>query len=329
MELRDEILSFTQYWNERSQISTQQLLAWLGLKRGRYYDWKQRRAKPNRHNARTPKSHWILEEERKAIINYAKNNLPAGYRRMSYLMLDADVAAVSPSTTYRVLKSAGLIEAWNNRSGKGMGFEQPTAAHEHWHIDFSYLRIKDMFYFLVTVMDGYSRAILSWDLKPQMTQEDAQIAIQRAREKHPGVTPRIISDNGPQFVSKDFKSFINICEMTHVTTAPYYPQSNGKIERYHRSLKTEGVRPRTPLDLNDAQRIIERYITDYNTVRLHSAIGYVAPMLRLEGKDEALHQERKNKLKNASQARAWKHQETVNEKSKENHFLRKKEMIKS
>ena len=81
--------------------------------------------------------------------------------------------------------------------------------------------------------------------------------LQRAREKFPGETPRIITDNGPQFVAKDFKEYIRICGMTHVRTSPYYPQSNGKLERYHRTIKSECIRPGTPLSLDDARRIVE------------------------------------------------------------------------
>jgi len=317
MELRNEILSFIQHWNHRSEVSVQELISWLGIKRGRYYEWVKRKDKPNDHNAPIPKSHWVLEGERLAIINYAKSHLQAGYRRMTYLMLDEDIVAVSPSTTYRVLKEAGLIQQWTKRSSKGTGFEQPVAPHEHWHIDFTYLRIKDVFYFLVTVLDGYSRAILSWDLKPHMTQEDAQIVLQKAREKFPNQKPRVISDNGPQFVSRDFKSFINICDMTHVKTSPYYPQSNGKLERWHGSLKKEGLRPNSPLDEKDAKRIIERYINDYNGVRLHSAIGYVPPALRLEGKDHELLAHREHKLKAAIEHRKHIHQATLRTESEE------------
>ena len=84
----------------------------------------------------------------------------------------------------------------------------------------------------------------------------------------------MISDNGPQFIARDFKEFIRISGMTHVRTSPYYPQSNGKIERWHKSLKPECIRPLTPLTLDDARRLIQAYVDRYNTVRLHSAIGY-------------------------------------------------------
>jgi putative transposase len=89
----------------------------------------------------------------------------------------------------------------------------------------------------------------------------------------PEAKPRIISDNGPQFIARDFKEFIRVAGMTHVRTSPGYPQSNGKLERWHKSLKTECIRPGTPLTKEHARRLIQTYVHHYNTARLHSAIG--------------------------------------------------------
>src|SRR5882757_7291084 len=105
-----------------------------------------------------------------------------------------------------------------------------------------------------------------------MTEADVEVILERAKELHPEAKPRIISDNGPQFIAKDFKEFIRISGMTHVRTSPYYPQSNGKIERWHKSLKGECIRPGTPLSLEDARRLVEGYVEHYNNVRLNSAI---------------------------------------------------------
>ena len=127
--------------------------------------------------------------------------------------------------------------------------------------------------------------------------------VQRARERFPGVTPRIISDNGPQFIARDFKEFIRIAGMTHVRTSPYYPQSNGKIERWHRILKEECIRPGTPLTLEDAQRIVARFVDHYNTVRLHSAIGYIRPKDKLEGREQEIFDARDRKLEAARERR--------------------------
>lgn len=304
MEKRDHIVHFINHWQGRTGFPRQQFLDWIELPRGRFRDWEKRLNKKDNHNAPLPKAHWILPEEKEAITRFAQQgNLQAGYRRMTYLMLDADIVAVSPSTVYRVLKEADLIQPWGKPSKKGTGFVQPLMPHEHWHTDFTYLKINGIFYFLTTILDGASRAILSWHLKSSMTEIDAAIVLQKAREAYPDQKPRIISDNGKQYLAKDFQDFLYLCEMTHVKTAPYYPQSNGKIERFHKSIKQEALRPFSPVDLQDAQRIIDKYIHDYNNVRLHSAIGYVPPILVLEGKAEQRHEERRKKLKTASEKR--------------------------
>lgn len=315
MELRDEIVSFIDHWQLRSGIALCVLIGWLGISRCRYYDWRKRQGQPNEHNAPIPKKHWVTEAEHTAILSYAMENLEAGYRRLTYLMLDADIAAVSPTTTYRILSQADMLNPRKyGPSKKGTGFEQPLKAHEHWHIDFSHIRLGSEFYFLVAVLDGYSRAIVSWAINETMTEDDAQIAIQRGLESYPGAAPRIISDNGKQFLSGDFKSFIKTCELTHVTTSPYYPQSNGKLERFNGTIKGECIRKNCPVDLEDARRITTRYVDDYNHVRLHGALGYVTPMSRLEGRDVAIKADRKQKL---AVAKAGREQEYMREQAEQ------------
>ena len=134
--------------------------------------------------------------------------------------------------------------------------------------------------------------------------------IERARELHPGVSPRIISDNGPQFIAADFKTYIRLTGMTHVRTAPYYPQSNGKLERWHASLKGEAIRPGTPLSLEDARRVTAKFVAYYNDVRLHSAIGYVTPQDKLAGREQIIFAERKEKLQEARKRRIAAHKST-------------------
>jgi len=226
------------------------------------------------------------------------------------MMLDQDIVAVSPSTTYRVLKKAKLLKKWNNKKSlKGTGFVQPLKPHEHWHVDVSYINLCGTFYYLCSFLDGCSRYIVHWEIREQMTEQDVEIILQRAKEKFPEARPRIISDNGPQFVAKDFKEFIRQSGMTHVRTSPFYPQSNGKLERYHRTFKEDCIRPGVPLSLEDARRISAEYIEHYNTVRLHSAIGYVAPADKLEGRDEEIFKERDRKLEEARDQRKKKRQQ--------------------
>ena len=151
-----------------------------------------------------------------------------GYRRLAYMMLDADIVAVSPSSVYRVLKAAGkLAPRGGTPSRKGKGFEQPLRPHEHWHVDVSHLNICGTFFFLCSILDGYSRLVVHWEIRETMKEAEVEIILQRASEQYPGEHPRIITDNGPQFIARDFKEFIRICGMTHVKTSPYYPQSKG------------------------------------------------------------------------------------------------------
>jgi putative transposase len=219
-------------------------------------------------------------------------------------MIDADIVAVSPSSVYRVLRDAGLMKQHNCKpSLKGKGFQQPLRPHEHWHVDVSYINVAGTFFDLCSLLDGSSRFLVHWELRASVTEAEVETIIQRAREHFPDERPRIISDNGPQFIAKDFKEFIRICGMTHVRTSPCYPQSNGKIERWHKTLKGECIRVKTPLSQEDARRLITEFVAHYNEVRLHSAIGYVAPADKLAGRDRAILAERDRKLDAARQRR--------------------------
>jgi putative transposase len=260
--------------------------------------------KANEHNAWVPRDHWLTDDERQRIIAFARAHPLEGYRRLTFMMLDADVVACSPASVYRVLKAAGMLAGQSpNITKKGTGFVQPLQPHEHWHVDVSYLNIAGTFYFLCAVLDGCSRFIVHWEIREKMEEIDVETIIQRAREAFPNQTPRIITDNGPQFIAKDFKEFIRIAGMTHVKTSPYYPQSNGKIERWHKTLKGDCIRVLVPLSLDDARRIVSDYVAHYNNVRLHSAIGYVTPKDKLDGRDKEIHAARDRKLAEARERR--------------------------
>lgn len=225
------------------------------------------------------------------------------------MMIDRDVVAASPATVYRVLKQAGRLQRGSSKtSSKGKGFTQPSAPHKQWHADIAYINIKGTFYYLVTIIDGFSRFIVHWDIRESMTETDVEIVLQAARERFPAARPRVITDNGPQFISKDFKEYIRLSGMTHVTTSPYYPQSNGKLERYHRTIKEECIRAKTPLSREQAERAVTRFVEHYNGTRLHSNIGYVTPGDMLAGKAEEIHDQRDRKLEQARKLRAKRRQ---------------------
>jgi len=298
------VVDYVRRWNERTEIPARQLVTWLGITSSKFHDWKNRYGKVNEHNGWVPRDWWLTDSEKQAIIRFSYEYPLEGYRRLAFMMLDRDVVATSPSSVYRVLKAAGRIgRSANQPSKKGTGFHQPEKPHEHWHLDISYINIHGTFYYLTTVLDGYSRYIVHWEIRRSMTEQDELVVLQRAKEKYPNETPRIITDNGSQFLAKDFKEFIRLCGMTHVRTSPYYPQSNGKLERFHGSIKGECLRPGTPISLDDALRIVGRYVEHYNQVRLHSAIGYVAPADKLAGRETEIFAARDRKLAEARQRR--------------------------
>jgi len=310
-DIRDQVVDFVRHWSDRTELSAKWLLGQIELSPRKYHHWQDRYGKANEHNGLVPRDHWLEDWEKLAVVDFARKYPLEGYRRLAFMMLDADVVAVSPSSVYRVLKAAGLLKSlWQKPSLKGTGFVQPLQAHEHWHIDFSYVNIGGTFYYLCSILDGASRFIVQWDIREAMKEADAEIVLQKAREKYPEAKPRIISDNGPQFVAKEFKEFIRLWQTSHVLTSPHYPQSNGKLERWHRTLKEQAIRPKTPLSLEDARKVVSEFVTHYNNVRLHSAIGYLTPKDKLEGRAEQIWQRRDEKLEAAREARRQKRAQT-------------------
>jgi transposase InsO family protein len=309
-DTRDQIVDFVWRWSEKTEIGAGWFIGWLDVTASKFYDWRERYGKVNEHNGWVPRDFWLEDWEKQAIVGFHLKNPLEGYRRLTFITLDADIVAVSPSSVWRVLNQAELLSKWKGKpSKKGTGFEQPLVAHRHWHIDVSYLNISGTFYYLCSILDGYSRYIVHWDLRERMTEADIEIILQRAREQYPEARPRIISDNGPQFIAKDFKEFVRISGMTHVRTSPFYPQSNGKIERWHKSLKGECIRPGTPLSLEDARRLVAGYVEHYNNHRLNSAIGYIAPKDMLAGRQQEIHDERDRKLEAAREQRQFRRQQ--------------------
>jgi transposase InsO family protein len=300
-------MDFVNDWSQKTELPLKQFITWLGIHKSKFYNWHARYGKVNEHNGKIPRDFWLEESEKKAILDFEQEHPTEGYRCLTYMMMDKDIVAVSPASVWRVLNAAGRLEKWNKKpSKKGTGFVQPLKPHEHWHIDVSYINICGTFYYLCSILDGCSRYIVDWEIAGQMTETDIEILLQRAREKHPDAKPRIISDNGPQFIAKDFKAFIRMSGMTHVRTSPYYPQSNGKIERWHKSIKQECIRPNTPLSLEDAKRLTDQYVIHYNCHRLHSAIGYISPWDKLQGHAQQIFDARDKKLHEARERRKAK-----------------------
>ena len=303
-------MDFVRRFSQRTERSVRWILARLTLAPAQFYRWIDRYGRVNTPNGPLPRDHWVLPAERDTILAYHAAHAPEGYRRLAFMLLDADLVAVSPATVYRVLKAAGRLDRWHGKpSRKGTGFQQPLLPHEHWHIDLSYVNIAGTFCYLCAILDGATRFLIHWELRERMTEADVETVLQRAREQYPEARPRVISDNGPQFVARDFKEFIRLAGMTHVRTSPYYPQANGKLERGHQTLKVTTIRPKAPGTLEEARRMVAAFVAYYNYRRLHSAIGFITPADMLAGQAEGIWAARDQKLEAARARRRASWQE--------------------
>src|ERR1700719_2251554 len=187
--------------SEKAGIGVGRFIPWLGVTASKFYDWRQRYGCVNEHNGWVPRDFWLEPWEKEAIIKFHLKNPLEGYRRLTFMMLDADVVAVSRASVWGVLKQAGLLPGWKSKpSRKGTGFEQPLQPHQHWHIDISYINLCGTFYYLCSILDGFSRFLVHWDLRESMREADVEVILERANEKYPVAKTRIISDNSPQFI---------------------------------------------------------------------------------------------------------------------------------
>jgi len=274
------------YLKSRAGFSVGDSLEILGIPRATYFRWSKTGGKQARINRVVPKSHWLLPSEREAIIEYKRAHPEIGYRRLAYMMLDEGVVATTPSSVYRVLREAGLTSKWTSAgSASRQGFVQPEKPHEQWHTDIAYLNILGTHYFFIGVLDGYSRYIVHHEVRKDMSTMDVQVVIERALAKLPkgSKRPRIITDNGGPYVALEFKRYLREKDISHTRTRARHPQSNGKIERFHKSLKEECVRREAMGSLEEARELIGRYVADYNHHRLHAALNYLRPVDYLKG----------------------------------------------
>lgn len=307
-DVRDDLVEFIDRICSQTGMKLYQVTDKLGLRRALYYSWKSRFGQPNKHNGQVPRENWLEDWEHKLIAEYYRSHPKEGYRRCCYAMMDSGKVCVSPAAFYRSLKKSGAIRPRGGRprtKAKGSGFEQPTRPHEHWHSDISMITIGDVVYFLIAVLDGYSRYIVSWDICTSMKTGDVQLVVQEAVEKVQTSAladllekegPRMISDNGKQYKSKEFRELLGQHGLTQVTTSPYYPQSNGKMERCWLTLKDGSIRMLGEITLEQAKEVFGEYVLNYNEERLHSAIGYITPKDMLEGRQQEIFAERDRKL---------------------------------
>ena len=302
-EVKAELLALVGRTQERTGWTVRRILHHLGLSRARYRDWGKRAALAQLADRPplAPSRDGILAEEKAAVIQYALAHPKDGYRRLTWQMIDADVAYLSESSVYRILNASDLLARWKRHRRAGTAPTQPTMPHERWHTDLMYLRIADSWYFLVTVLDAYSRYVVHWELLTTMTAADVRLVIQQALE-HTGAQPRIVTDNGAQFTAAEFKDLVRRFALEHIRIRTYHPESNGLVERFHRSTRN-ALEDQGLTNLAQARTVIAAWVQHYNEDRLHAGLKYLRPADYYRGNPAARLQERQAKLDQAKRER--------------------------
>jgi len=282
---------------EKQSGGKRQALMALGIPKSSYYRWRQWQS-----DSRNRKRPWnrITPEEESKILAVARESPELSSRQLSAWITDNEGFAVSESTVYRILRREGLVKRQETQITAANEYHtKTTRPHQMWATDASYFRVVGWgYYYLVTVMDDYSRFILAWKLQKDMSANSLIEVIQEAVDVT-GMTDvpvedrtRLLSDNGAGYVSRTFRDYLRLVGISHILAAPYHPQTNGKLERYHQSIKREVNQ--LPYELpSQLERAIADFVDYYNYRRYHKALGNVAPADILYGRREEILQRRK------------------------------------
>jgi len=297
---------------EESSMSVRQTLEKIGISRSTFYDWYKKYVKHGYDGLASQKKHpghiWnaIPEWEKDRITEVAREYPERSCREIACLVTDRYEYFISESSVYRILKARGLVSSPAYKViSAGEKFENPTKrVNELWQTDFTYFKIINWgWYYLLSVLDDYSRYIIAWELCTTMKTTDVKMVLEMALKKT-GVTrvnvynrPRLLSDNGSCFISSELKDYLYSNEMVHIRSKPYHPMTQGKIERYHRSMKNLVLLDNyySPEKLSNQ---IGRWVEYYNNHRYHESLDNVTPKDRYYGTDrEVLKQREITKLK--------------------------------
>ena len=291
----------------RTGYSIDHYLDLFGIHRSTYYGWFSESGEllpPVVRKSANPRK--ARDSEVAAVIDYRKNHMDVGYRKLTWMMVDENIVFLSESSVYQILSDHDLLSPWLRGELDPAGLEyknKPKYPHHHWHTDIAYIKINNVFYFLIMLLDGYSRFLLDWELMPDMLGSSVEMFVQKAKEKYPFTKPMLIMDNGSQFISRDFKLLASRIDITPVHTRRNHPQTNGKIERMNGTVKNEAIRPSCPTNYQEACEILNQYAYTYNYQRLHAGVSYLRPADMFFGRGKKILNERENKILVARDAR--------------------------
>jgi len=285
---------------DHSNLSIRKTLAELDVPRSSFYRWYQKYQKDGYEGLADKKAGakriWnkIPEEVKERVVDMALSNPEKSCRQITWQFVDQEGYFLSESSVYRILKSYDLVQSpMFEMIGAKEKFEKPTSfPNELWQTDFTQFRILNWgWYYLSTVLDDYSRYILSWKVSRTMNVEDVKRTLEMALEKS-GLSrarvrhrPRLLSDNGPAYISKAMAEYIKKKDMEHVRGAPYHPMTQGKIERWHRTMKNV-VRLENYYSPEELKAAIARFVDYYNNERYHESLENVTPADVYYGRNE-------------------------------------------
>ena len=286
-------------------------LAEIGIPRRTYYNWVRQEKVGVKKSVKRRSWNRIRDKEEQMVIYHARASPELSPRQLSLKLVDNYDCWISESTVYRILKREGLVKRSEMKGFvAGKEYHRKTKrANEMWATDCNYLRVVDWgYYYLVTVMDDYSRYILAWDLKRDMTSDSLIDVVQQAIDTtsmyQVPVKNRtsLLSDNGSGYVSRAFGDYLKLVGIKHILASPFHPQTNGKIERYHQTLK--GEINQIPCDMpSELREAIEKFIQYYNHMRCHEAMGNVTPADVYYGRREQILVKRKEAKQRTLQVR--------------------------
>lgn len=305
---------------DRSRKPLEWVLEHLGLPSATYFRWRARGQRDELEDRIVvpPQTRKPLPEEEQAAKTFALAHTRDGYRRLAWMMVDENVVFLRPSAVYGVLNRHNLLCRYKpSEPSPGRKPPKPTRPNQVWHTDLMYLRIALNWYFLVSVLDGYSRYIVHHELVTTMQAWQVVDVMTVALETlgpDPVPKPRIVRDNGSQFVSKEWRDMISHFALAEMPTRVRHPQSNGRLERYHRSVREEGLADQDLRHLYHGRQVVADWVDFYNNVRLHSALNYLPPADYYRGDPQALLGERERKLQRAAQRRTVRWEEVLSKR---------------
>jgi putative transposase len=301
---------------QRSGWPAKRTLAALGIRRGTYYRWLKEEAwaqEKKQEEVRPVQPYEALPEERAAVVAYARSHPEIRHRELSWRMIDEDVAYVSASTVYRILREEELMCRRRGRKKRYREeIEKATRPDERWATDLMYVKVGEAFYYYVGFLDEYSRYLVHWELLSSMDGDSVSLAGQAAVETLPRdgegrllSKPEIRTDHGSSYLSQEFHGLLEYHGLTHVKIRPHCPEENGLMERSNRTLR-EALEGEEFSNRYEAEEALGRIIRWYNTERLHSSLGYLRPMDYYRGNPQELHESRRKKLSAARHRRREK-----------------------